>query len=83
MRSLITRVGEWEPASRQILTRAATTGAMVANFALGNRFDKCHIWPDRRWERIILTTTPGSETPGKEDCRFVAEGCQFAIHLQA
>jgi hypothetical protein len=48
---------------RRILDKAAATGAaMVANMAFANRFVGTHIWPDRRWEKAIMATTPEFET---------------------
>jgi hypothetical protein len=60
---------------RRILTDAATTGAaMVSNMAFANRFEKSRVWPDRMWERSILTTTAGFETPQRIELDERAQG---------
>src|SRR5262245_23556535 len=60
---------------RRILTDAATTGAaMVSSMAFANRFEKSRVWPDRMWERSILTTTAGFETPQRIELDERAQG---------
>lgn len=60
---------------RKILARAAETGhQMVANLAFANRFPTSRVWPDRMWERSILTTTPDNETPARIELDERAQG---------
>jgi hypothetical protein len=60
---------------RKILARAAGTGhEMVRNLAFANRFTGSRVWPGRMWERSILTTTPGNETPARIELDERAQG---------
>lgn len=47
---------------------------MVANLAFANRFPTSRVWPDRMWERSILTTTPDNETPARIELDERAQG---------
>jgi hypothetical protein len=67
----------FKPDERQhrILTDAASTGAaMVTNLAFANRFEHSLVWPDRKWERSILTKTPDFETPRRIELDERAQG---------
>jgi hypothetical protein len=47
---------------------------MVSSMAFANRFEKSRVWPDRMWERSILTTTAGFETPQRIELDERAQG---------
>jgi hypothetical protein len=46
----------------------------TTNLAFANRFEHSIVWPDRKWERSILTKTPDFETPRRIELDERAQG---------